>query len=102
MSVYATMYSTGGALGLVAGGLLTRYADWRWVFFVAVPIGLAAAAGAVRVFPETPWLRRSLLRHRRAARDRRSANRHPAAQEGQGAVVEQKFPSAPPRADGAA
>ncbi|WP_179251301.1 MFS transporter [Enemella evansiae] len=53
MSVYAMMSSGGGALGLIAGGLLTRYADWRWVFFVAVPIGLAAAAGATRALPET-------------------------------------------------
>jgi MFS family permease len=59
MSVYAAMASTGGALGLILGGVLTQYASWRWVFLVAVPIGLTAAAGAVRVLPETPPARRS-------------------------------------------
>jgi len=60
MSVYAAMSSTGAAIGLILGGVLTQYASWRWVFLVAVPIGLAAAAGAVRVLPETPAARRSL------------------------------------------
>jgi MFS family permease len=30
MSVYAAMSVAGGALGLIAGGLLTSYASWRW------------------------------------------------------------------------
>jgi len=29
----------GGAIGLLAGDLLTAYASWRWVLFVNVPIG---------------------------------------------------------------
>ena len=53
MGVYAAMSVAGGAVGLIAGGLLVQYADWRWVFFVNVPIGLvvalARAAGAPRV-----------------------------------------------------
>jgi len=59
MSVYAAMASSGAAIGLILGGVLTQYASWRWVFLVAVPIGLAAAVGAVRVLPETPPARRS-------------------------------------------
>jgi MFS family permease len=59
MSVYATMASSGAAIGLILGGVLTQYASWRWVFLVAVPIGLAAAVGAVRVLPETPPAQRS-------------------------------------------
>ena len=43
MGVYAAMSIAGGAVGLIAGGLLVQYADWRWVFFVNVPIGLAVA-----------------------------------------------------------
>ena len=53
MGVYAAMSVAGGAVGLIAGGLLTTYASWRWVLFVNVPIGLAVgpgrAAGARRV-----------------------------------------------------
>ena len=36
----------GAAVGLVAGGLLTTYLSWRWVFFVNVPIGIVVAAAA--------------------------------------------------------
>jgi EmrB/QacA subfamily drug resistance transporter len=43
MSVWAAMSALGGAVGLVAGGLLTTYASWRWTLFVNVPIGLAVA-----------------------------------------------------------
>jgi EmrB/QacA subfamily drug resistance transporter len=60
MSVYATMASTGGALGLVLGGVLTQWASWRWVFLLVVPIGLAAALGVLAVLPETPPQRQRL------------------------------------------
>jgi EmrB/QacA subfamily drug resistance transporter len=53
MGVYAAMSVAGGAVGLIAGGLLTTYASWRWVLFVNVPIGLAAALLAPRVLPES-------------------------------------------------
>src|SRR5262249_33915372 len=54
MGVYAAMSVAGGAVGLIAGGLLTTYASWRWVLFVNVPIGLVAALAAPRVLPESP------------------------------------------------
>ena len=53
MGVYAAMSVAGGAVGLIAGGLLVQYADWRWVFFVNVPIGLALAFLAPRVLGES-------------------------------------------------
>jgi EmrB/QacA subfamily drug resistance transporter len=53
MGVYAAMSVAGGAIGLIAGGLLTTYASWRWVLFVNVPIGLAVALLASRVLPES-------------------------------------------------
>ena len=52
MGVYAAMSVAGGAVGLIAGGVLTTYASWRWVLFVNVPIGLAAALAAARVLGE--------------------------------------------------
>jgi MFS family permease len=52
MGVYAAMSVAGGAVGLIAGGVLTTYASWRWVLFVNVPIGLAAALAAERVLGE--------------------------------------------------
>jgi EmrB/QacA subfamily drug resistance transporter len=54
MGVYASMSVAGGALGLLAGGLLTSYASWRWVLFVVVPIGVAVALAAPRVLDEIP------------------------------------------------
>ena len=51
-AVYAAMSGAGAAVGLIAGGLLTEI-DWRWVFFVNVPIGLLIAWAAPRVLGES-------------------------------------------------
>ena len=48
MGVYAAMSIAGSAVGLLAGGVLTTYASWRWVLFVNVPIGIAVALLAPR------------------------------------------------------
>ena len=53
MGVYSGMSVAGGAIGLLAGGLLVTYLSWRWVFFVNVPIGLAVALAAPRVLGES-------------------------------------------------
>jgi len=44
-AVYAGVTGGGAAIGLILGGVLTEYLDWRWVLFVNVPIGLALMAG---------------------------------------------------------
>jgi MFS family permease len=49
---YASM-SAVGAAGLIAGGLLLGYLNWRWVLFVNMPIGLLVAALATCVPPES-------------------------------------------------
>jgi EmrB/QacA subfamily drug resistance transporter len=53
MGVYAAMSIGGAAIGLLAGGILTTYASWRWVFFVNVPIAIVAALLAPRVLAES-------------------------------------------------
>src|SRR5215472_16946790 len=53
LGMYAAMTGMGGAVGVVAGGLLTTYASWRWVFFVNVPFGLLLTVGARRALPES-------------------------------------------------
>jgi EmrB/QacA subfamily drug resistance transporter len=53
MGVYAAMSIAGGAVGLLAGGVLTSYASWRWVLFVNVPIGIVVALLAPRAFGES-------------------------------------------------
>lgn len=39
-------------IGPAVGGFLTTYVDWRWIFFLNVPLGLAAIAFAWRLIPE--------------------------------------------------
>ncbi|MGH3304451.1 MAG: MFS transporter, partial [Streptosporangiaceae bacterium] len=53
MGVYSAMSIGGAAIGLLAGGLLTTYASWRWVLFVNVPIGILVAFVAPRVLAES-------------------------------------------------
>jgi EmrB/QacA subfamily drug resistance transporter len=53
MGVYAAMSIGGAAVGLLAGGILTTYASWRWVFFVNVPIAIIVALAAPRVLAES-------------------------------------------------
>src|SRR5262249_57835488 len=53
LGTYAAMTGLGGGVGVVAGGLLTTYASWRWGFFVNVPIGLLLAFGARFAIPES-------------------------------------------------
>ncbi|NUS11214.1 MAG: MFS transporter [Streptomyces sp.] len=52
--VYAAVSGGGGAVGLLAGGLLVQYLDWRWIFFVNLPIGLAVALLAPLYIDESP------------------------------------------------
>jgi EmrB/QacA subfamily drug resistance transporter len=42
MSVYTFIISSGGSIGLLAGGVLTQSVNWHWIFFINVPIGIAA------------------------------------------------------------
>ncbi|MEV0222446.1 MFS transporter [Streptomyces sp. NPDC050704] len=45
MGVYAAMGGVGATVGLLLGGVLTDLLDWRFVFFVNIPIGLVVLAG---------------------------------------------------------
>lgn len=49
IGVYSFVQSAGGSMGLLAGGVLTQTISWHWIFFVNVPIGIAAALLAGRV-----------------------------------------------------
>jgi EmrB/QacA subfamily drug resistance transporter len=42
MGLYAFVSAGGGSIGLLAGGALTQYLNWHWIFFVNVPIGIVA------------------------------------------------------------
>src|SRR5690348_2006133 len=53
LGVYAGAAGSGGAIGLILGGLIVNYLSWRWVLFVNVPIALVLAIAAPRVLPAT-------------------------------------------------
>ena len=53
LGVWGAVAGSGGAAGVLLGGVLTEYAGWEWVLFVNVPIGIAAAALAPRLLPES-------------------------------------------------
>ncbi|GGU32878.1 MFS transporter [Streptomyces lavendofoliae] len=50
--IYGAIAGGGGAVGLILGGVLTEYLDWRWTFFVNIPFAVVAAAGAYFVIRE--------------------------------------------------
>ena len=53
LGIWGAAGAMGATIGLLAGGLLTRYAGWQYIFFFNVPIGVAALGLAPRVVPES-------------------------------------------------
>src|SRR3954466_1477254 len=49
IGAFAFVASAGGAVGLLAGGVLTQTINWHWIFFVNIPIGLLTGLCAVRL-----------------------------------------------------
>ncbi|MGV9609232.1 MFS transporter [Streptomyces sp. NPDC003631] len=50
--IYGAITGGGGAVGLILGGVLTEYLNWRYTFFVNVPFAIVAALGAIMVIRE--------------------------------------------------
>ncbi|MFL5844204.1 MAG: DHA2 family efflux MFS transporter permease subunit [Solirubrobacteraceae bacterium] len=53
LGVWGAVAGSGGAAGVLLGGVLTKYAGWEWVLFVNTPIGLLAAFLAPRILMES-------------------------------------------------
>ena len=53
LAVWGAVAGSGGAVGVLAGGMLTEWAGWEWVLFVNTPIGIAAALIAPRILSES-------------------------------------------------
>jgi len=51
IAVFSFTGAAGASIGQVLGGVLTDALDWHWIFFINLPIGLAAIALAVPVLP---------------------------------------------------
>jgi len=60
MSVYGMGAMVGPIMGPIVGGYLTEWFDWRWCFFVNVPVGIACLAGLVFLLPEKEIRRREI------------------------------------------
>jgi EmrB/QacA subfamily drug resistance transporter len=52
-AVYGAIAGGGSAIGLLLGGVLTEYADWRWCFWVNIPVAIVAIAAAIPFVPES-------------------------------------------------
>jgi EmrB/QacA subfamily drug resistance transporter len=53
LGVWGAVAGSGGAAGVLLGGVLTEWAGWEWVLFVNVPIGIVAALLAPRLLAES-------------------------------------------------
>jgi EmrB/QacA subfamily drug resistance transporter len=51
--VYGAVSGGGAAIGLISGGLLTEYANWRWCLLVNIPVALIAFAAALPLVHES-------------------------------------------------
>ena len=52
IGVYGFVASAGGSIGLLLGGVLTQSINWHWIFFVNIPIAIAAAVAAQRLLED--------------------------------------------------
>lgn len=59
-AVFGAVAGTGGALGLLLGGVLTQYVEWRWCLFINIPIALGAFLAGSRVLPAVPGRKTNL------------------------------------------
>ncbi len=53
LGIWGAVSGSGGAAGVLLGGILTEYAGWEWVLWVNVPIGIIAAVLAPRLLVES-------------------------------------------------
>jgi EmrB/QacA subfamily drug resistance transporter len=53
LGIWGGLGAGGATVGMIAGGLLTRYAGWEYIFYLNVPIGVVALALAPRIVPES-------------------------------------------------
>ena len=53
LGVWAAIAIGGAAIGLILGGVLTQLFSWPWIFFVNVPVGVAAFVLSLRLVPES-------------------------------------------------
>ena len=53
-AIFGAIAGTGGAIGLLLGGVLTQYLDWRWCLYINVAVAAIALVTGRRVLPDMP------------------------------------------------
>ncbi|MBV9414863.1 MAG: MFS transporter [Solirubrobacterales bacterium] len=53
LGIWGGLGAGGATVGVIAGGFLTRYAGWQYIFYLNVPIGAAALVLAPRIVPDS-------------------------------------------------
>src|SRR5881398_2355242 len=53
LGIWGALGGSGAAVGVLAGGVLTKYLGWQWIFFVNVPVGAVVLALAPRLVRES-------------------------------------------------
>jgi EmrB/QacA subfamily drug resistance transporter len=53
LGIWGALGGSGAAVGVLLGGVLTKYAGWEWIFFVNVPVGALVFAVAPRIIRES-------------------------------------------------
>jgi EmrB/QacA subfamily drug resistance transporter len=57
LGIWGAIGGSGAAVGVLAGGLLTKYAGWEWIFFVNVPVGVLSLILAIKYVHESRAMR---------------------------------------------
>jgi EmrB/QacA subfamily drug resistance transporter len=53
LGIWGALGGSGAAVGVIAGGVLTKYLGWEWIFFVNVPVGAVVLALTPGIVPES-------------------------------------------------
>jgi EmrB/QacA subfamily drug resistance transporter len=61
LGIWGALGGSGAAAGVLAGGVITKYLGWEWIFFVNVPVGALVLGLTLPIVPES----RADLGHRR-------------------------------------
>ena len=56
IGIYSFVASAGASIGLLLGGVLTQAISWHWIFFINLPIGVAAGVVAWRLLRDDPGI----------------------------------------------
>ena len=57
LGIWGAIGGSGAAVGVLAGGVLTKYAGWEWIFFVNVPVGVLSFLLAIKYVHESRAMR---------------------------------------------